>query len=117
MRRLVDKPSTLKIRRIAVKNKFLDQYNHEVSVTYRGERYLVRDNGAVFRKRRPGKRERPLDNKWTFGNPCDHHGYMTHSNVSVHRVVATAFRGEPPSNDHVVDLYERVPVGTRVVVI
>ncbi len=81
----------------------VDDFEFETECFYEGEYYLVRDNGAILRKRRPGKRGRPLDNKWTFGNPCDHHGYMTHSNVSVHRVVATAFLGEPPSNDHVVD--------------
>ena len=81
----------------------VDGFELETECFYEGECYLVRDSGAILRKRRPGKRRRPLDDKWTFGNPCDHHGYMTHSNVSVHRVVATAFRGEPPSNDHVVD--------------
>jgi len=78
-------------------------YEREVDCDYRGEKYLVRDNGAVFRKSRPGKRKRPLDEKWTFGNPCDHSGYMKLSNVVAHRIVATAFHGEPPSKAHVVD--------------
>lgn len=86
-----------------MKDKFLDQYNREVGVTYRGERYLVLDNGAVFRKRRPGRRKRPLDEKWTFGNPCDHSGYMKMSVVVVHRIVATAYHGEPLSEEYVVD--------------
>lgn len=81
----------------------VDDFELETECCYKGEYYLVRDNGAILRKRRPGKRGRPLDDKWTFGNPWDHHGYMTHSNLSVHQVVATAFLGEPPSNDHVVD--------------
>ena len=49
-------------------------FQQEVDCIYDGEKYSVRDNGAIFRKRRPGKRKRPLDAKWTFGNPCDHHG-------------------------------------------
>ena len=81
----------------------VDDFELETKCFYEGECYLVRDNGAISRKGRPGKRRRPLDDKWTFGNPCVHHGYMMHSNVSVHRVVATAFLGEPPSKDHVVD--------------
>jgi len=83
--------------------ELIELYESEVGVSYRGEEYLARDNGSVLRKGRPGKRKRPLDEVWTFGNPCNHHGYMTHSNVSVHRVVATAFHGKPPSNEHVVD--------------
>lgn len=75
----------------------------EVSCIYGGDEYLVRDNGAVFRKKRPGKRKRPLDEQWTFGNPCRHSGYMKLSAVVVHRVVACAFHGQPPSDQHVVD--------------
>lgn len=78
-------------------------FQQEVACVYNGEKYSVRDNGAVFRKRRLGNRKRPLDEKWTFGNPCDHSGYMKLSAVVVHRVVATAFHGESPSEGHVVD--------------
>jgi len=78
-------------------------FQQEVECVYGGEKYLVRDNGAVYRKRRPGKRKRPLDETWTFGNPCDHHGYMKMSEVPVHRAVTTAYHGEPPTNEHVVD--------------
>lgn len=75
----------------------------ELTCAYRGELYLVRDNGAVLRERRSGKRKRPLDEKWSFGNSCAHSGYMKLSAVAVHRVVATAFHGEPPTGSHVVD--------------
>lgn len=81
----------------------IDEFQVEVECAYRGNEYLVRDNGAVFRKSRPGKRKRPLDGKWTFGNPCRHSGYMKLSEVVVHRVVATAFHGTAPSEQHVVD--------------
>ena len=78
-------------------------FQRQVDCIYGEEKYSVRDNGAVFRKSRPGKRKRPLDEKWTFGNPCDHSGYMMLSGVVVHRIVATAFHGESPSAAHVVD--------------
>lgn len=78
-------------------------FQRAVSCSYCGDEYLVRDNGAVFRKKRPGKRKRPLDEVWTFGNPCRHSGYMKLSTVVVHRVVAYAFHGNPPSDQHVVD--------------
>jgi len=83
--------------------KLLNQFDREVSVTYRGEEYLVRDNGAIYRKRRPGKRKRKLDEVWTFGNACNCTGYMTIASETVHRIVATAFHGEQPSEKHIVD--------------
>ncbi len=49
--------------------ELLDQFDEERIVSYRGEEYLVRDNGAICRLSRPGKKKRPLDDKWTFGNP------------------------------------------------
>lgn len=81
----------------------LEQYDREVAVKYKGEDYLVRDNGAVHRISRQGKRKRKLDEVWTFGNPCKSTGYMTFSSERVHRIVATGFHGEPLSKQHVVD--------------
>ncbi len=83
--------------------KELIRHGREVACKYRGERYRVRDNGAVFRHRRENRRRRPLDEQWTFGRPSSATGYMQMSSVSVHRVVATAFHGEQPSNSHIVD--------------
>lgn len=80
-----------------------NNYNHEVSVTYRGERYLVRDNGAVYRQQRANNRRRPLDNKWTFGALSVRDGYRKTCSTPVHRIVATAFHGEQPSPEHVID--------------
>jgi hypothetical protein len=48
-------------------------------------------------------RKRPLDESWTFGNPNKSDGYMTISDHKLHRIIATAFHGEQPSNSHVVD--------------
>jgi hypothetical protein len=82
----------------------LDQFDRELEAAYRGEVYRVRDNGAVCRQRKPGWRKRPLDDLWTFGVPSRFTGYMQiGNNVVVHRIVATAFHGEQPSEKHVVD--------------
>jgi len=81
----------------------LYQYNKEVEVEYQGEKYLVRDNGSVYRKSMPGSRKRPLDEIWTFGKQNKQTGYMNLGAHVVHRIVAFAFHGNPPSDKHVVD--------------
>lgn len=78
-------------------------YHREVECIYSDEQYSVRDNGSVLRHPRIGKRPRPTDNKWTFGKPNSQNGYMYISQVRIHRVVASAFHGEPPTPEHVVD--------------
>lgn len=81
-----------------------DQYfSREENCTYKGERYSVRDNGAVMRYPRVEGRPRPTDNKWTFGRPNNKTGYLEIASVRIHRIVATAFHGEPPTKEHVVD--------------
>ena len=81
----------------------IDDCQREVDCTYDDERYSVRDNGAVMRHPRAGKRPRPTDNQWTFGKPNSQNGYMYISQVRIHRIVATAFHGELPTPEHVVD--------------
>ena len=78
------------------------EYTHEVECEYKGERYKVRDNGAVLRMAREGKPKRPKDDAWTFGDRIDR-GYAQFCGESVHRIVATAFLGNPPTKQHVVD--------------
>ncbi|GMO50472.1 MAG: hypothetical protein Pg6C_14320 [Treponemataceae bacterium] len=78
-------------------------FGKQMECVYKGERYSVRDNGAVLRHSRDGKRPRPTDNKWTFGKPNEKTGYMEITTVRVHRIVATAFHGEPPNPEYVVD--------------
>ena len=80
-----------------------DDYREERSCTYKNEEYLVRDNGAVLRKTPFGKRARKWDDKWTFGTPNIKTGYLGIASVRVHRIVAVAFHGEPPTDNHVVD--------------
>ena len=78
-------------------------YCQETECIYKEEKYSVRDNGAVWRHCREGKRPRPADNQWTFGKPNTRTGYMEIASIRVHRIVATAFYGEPPTKEHVVD--------------
>lgn len=81
----------------------LNLFNQEVSATYRGECYLVRNYGAIYRQQRPNKRKRPLDEQWTFGTLNRSDGYRKICGIQVHRIVATAFHGEQPTPKHVVD--------------
>lgn len=84
-------------------NELIDIFEKEVTCTYRGETYRVRDNGAIFRCARTGKRKRPKDEQWTFGNVNKANGYLRFVSEAVHRIVATAFHGTLPSERHVVD--------------
>lgn len=42
-------------------------YKEERVVTYKGERYSVRDNGAILRHALMPSMPRKLDETWTFG--------------------------------------------------
>jgi HNH endonuclease len=84
-------------------SELIGHYECEKRVIYRGEAYRVRDNGAVFREPKKGGKRRKLDSVWTFGRPCTRTGYMNHAGQRVHRIVASAFQGEQPSDQHVVD--------------
>jgi hypothetical protein len=81
----------------------LDDFQIERICSYKNERYAVRDNGAVLRYPVNPLRPRPTDNKWTFGRLNNKTGYLEISTVRIHRIVATAFHGEPPTKEHVVD--------------
>ncbi len=81
----------------------VDDFNEVKDCIYKDEHYLARDNGAVMRHPREGKRIRKDDNVWTFGKPNDKTGYMEIAGQRVHRIVAFAFHGNPPTEQHVVD--------------
>lgn len=81
----------------------LNDFERQIDCLYKSERYSARDNGAVLRYSRVGKRPRPSDEKWTFGTPNKQKGYFYLSSEPVHRIVATAFHGQQPSEKHVVD--------------
>lgn len=81
----------------------VNHFEKECDCIYKGEQYSVRDNGAVLRHTPTNKRTRPTDNNWTFGKLNSKTGYLEVASVRIHRIVATAFHGEPPTNEHVVD--------------
>ena len=81
----------------------LNDYKEIKDCIYKGETYSVRDNGAVLRHSRIGKRVRKEDDIWTFGKANEQTGYMIIGGERVHRIVAYAFLGEPPTPQHVVD--------------
>jgi hypothetical protein len=81
----------------------VEHYVEEKECVFDGERYSVRDNGAIFRHQRDGKRVRAADNKWTFGSENSSNPYLQVSSARVHRIVATAFHGEPQEPHYVVD--------------
>ncbi|MDC3210829.1 HNH endonuclease, partial [Saprospiraceae bacterium] len=81
----------------------LETYNDIQECYYKNEHYSVRDNGAVIRHPRNNRRSRPTDNKWTFGKTNKRTGYLGIASVPIHRIVATAFHGEPHTKQHVVD--------------
>lgn len=81
----------------------LNDFKQQHECSYKDEQYYVRDNGAVFRFPNNTTRPRPTDNKWTFGRLNNKTGYLEIASVRIHRIVATAFHGEPPTKEHVVD--------------
>lgn len=81
----------------------VDDYNDVKDCIYKDEHYSARDNGAVMRHQREGMRVRKDDNVWTFGKPNNKTGYMEIAGQRVHRIVAFAFLGNPPTDQHVVD--------------
>lgn len=83
-------------------DNLLDTYTLVLECNYKGEQYSVRDNGAVLRHSRIGKRLRKYDNQWTFGKP-NNNGYLLICSEVIHRIVAAAFHGDPPTSQHVVD--------------
>lgn len=84
-------------------NTNLDDFQREVDCRYGEESYTVRNNGAVLRHHRDGKRRRALDDQWTFGKENSANPYLSIAGVRVHRIVATAFHGNPRDPTYVVD--------------
>lgn len=54
-----------------------EDYKNEKQCEYKGETYSVRDNGAVMRHSREGKRLRKDDNVWTFGKKDNTNGFLS----------------------------------------
>ncbi len=83
--------------------RLIDIYSDVKECRYRDERYSVRDNGAVLRHTPKNKRVRQTDYKWTFGTVNKRDRYLVFVSERIHRIVATAFHGEPPTKEYVVD--------------
>ena len=84
----------------------INDYKEIKECVYKDEHYSVRDNGAVMRHLREGKKARKDDGVWTFGIKNTQNGYMHFGNANGHRVhiiVATAFYGARDSKVYVVD--------------
>jgi len=92
----------------------IDHYGCEIELEYEGEVYLVRDNGAVYRKHGPDRRTNSLDETWTFGVQNQQDRYMCIGSTKVHRIVAVAFLGPPPSERYVVDHIDRDRTNNRI---
>lgn len=81
----------------------IDDFIEVKDCFYKDEHYSARDNGAIMRHQREGLRKRKLDDVWSFGTPNTLTGFMDFCGERVHRIVATAFHGPSPSDQHVVD--------------
>lgn len=95
----------------------INQYNEIKDCIYKEEHYSVRDNGAVMRHAKIGKKLRKDDNIWTFGIKNTKNGYMHFGNSNGHRIhiiVATAFLGAKDSKIYVVDHIDTNRCNNRV---
>lgn len=81
----------------------INDYKEIKECVYKDEHYSVRDNGAVMRHLREGKKARKDDGIWTFGLKNPQNGYMMLGQHRVHIIVATAFLGTRDSKVYVVD--------------
>lgn len=95
-------------------NKLINDYTEEKVITYKGERYSVRDNGAIMRHAIMPSMPRKLDEIWTFGKKDNKTGYMMYGGHRVHIIVANAFHGEHDSKHYVVDHIDTNRCNNRV---
>lgn len=92
----------------------INDYNEVKECVYKDEHYSVRDNGAIFRHRREGRKMRIDDESWTFGIKNSKTGYMLLGQHRVHIIVATAFLGARDSKVYVVDHIDTNRCNNRV---
>lgn len=85
------------------KEILIEVFEEERVCIYKGRRYFVRDNGAIYRQCQDDGKTRKWDEEWTFGRFDPKTGYMFIGQERVHRIVCTAFHGEPVGDRNVVD--------------
>lgn len=81
----------------------IESFTSQKRCVYKGRIYYVRDNGAVYRLRKDGGRIRRGDEEWTFGKLNKETKYLYMGTERIHRIVCTAFHGDAPTAQHVVD--------------
>lgn len=84
-------------------NELITTFSEERECEYKGRRYIVRDNGAIYRQRKEGGVKCKWDEEWTFGKFDAHTGYMLIGPERVHRIVCTAYHGKPEGDRNIVD--------------
>lgn len=83
--------------------KLLNTYFEERECNYKDRHYRVRDNGSAMRLPKDPTNPRKGDNEWTFGTFNKSNGYPFIGSHQVHRIVATAFHGNPGLGTDIVD--------------
>lgn len=86
-----------------MQEELLDTYAEERECDYKDRHYRVRDNGSILRLPKDPSKPRKGDNEWTFGTHHTGKQYLFIGPHQVHRIVATAFHGEPEAETDVVD--------------
>lgn len=81
----------------------INDFTEEKVCEYKGRRYYVRDNGAVYRQCMDDGKKRKWDEEWTFGKFDPNTGYMLIGQERVHRIVCTAYHGDPVGDRNVAD--------------
>lgn len=81
----------------------INEYASEKRCVYKDRIYFVRDNGAVYRQAKSGQVVRKYDEEWTFGKLDQSNGYLMIGSERVHRIVCTAFHGEPEGDRNIAD--------------
>lgn len=86
-----------------MEQNIINVFSDEKVCEYKGRRYYVRDNGAVYRQCQDDGKLRKWDEEWTFGKFDPNTGYMLIGQERVHRIVCTAYHGEPVGDRNVAD--------------
>lgn len=81
----------------------INEYTREEVCVYKGRRYYVRDNGAVYRQCQEDGRQGEWDEEWTFGKFDPNTEYMLIDQERVDMIVCMAYHGNPIGDMDVVE--------------